>query len=143
MTSNSSLGIDLVQLVTIPTSDQSRSLEFYQALGFEVRGDFTWGDGHRWIEVYPPGTSTGLALIPAGPDPVGIRTGIILNTSDIDAAYERMKQLGVDVDGGIARIGSSFKARIGAVEQAEPQPSMFWFRDPDGNQLLLVEPHLA
>ena len=37
MTSNSSLGIDLVQLVTIPTSDQSRSLEFYQALGFEVR----------------------------------------------------------------------------------------------------------
>ena len=143
MTSNPSLGIDLVQLVTIPTSDQSRSLEFYQALGFEVRGDFPWGNGHRWIEVYPPGTSTGLALIPAGPDPVGIRTGIILNTSDIDAAYERMKQLGVDVDAGIARIGSSFKARIGAVEQAEPQPPMFWFRDPDGNQLLLVEPHLA
>lgn len=143
MTSNSSLGIDLVQLVTIPTSDQSRSLEFYQALGFEVRSDFPWGDGHRWIEVYPPGTSTGLALIPAGPDPVGIRTGVILNTSDIDAAYERMKQLGIDVDAGIARIGSSFKARIGAVEQAEPQPPMFWFRDPDGNQLLLVEPHLA
>jgi catechol 2,3-dioxygenase-like lactoylglutathione lyase family enzyme len=143
MTSNSSLGIDLVQLVTIPTSDQSRSLEFYQALGFEVRSDFPWVDGHRWIEVYPPGASTGLALIPAGPDPVGIRTGVILNTSDIDAAYERMKQLGIDVDAGIARIGSSFKARIGAVEQAEPQPPMFWFRDPDGNQLLLVEPHLA
>jgi catechol 2,3-dioxygenase-like lactoylglutathione lyase family enzyme len=143
MTSNSSLGIDLLQLVTIPTGDQSRSLEFYQALGFEVRRDFPWGDGHRWIEVYPPGTSTGLALIPAGPDPVGIRTGIILNTSDIDAAYERMKQLGVDLDGGIARIGSRFKARIGPVEQAEPQPPMFWFRDPDGNQLLLVEPHLA
>jgi catechol 2,3-dioxygenase-like lactoylglutathione lyase family enzyme len=143
MTSNSSLGIDLVQLVTIPTSDQSRSLEFYQALGFEVRADFPWGDGHRWIEVYPPGTLTGLALVPAGPDPVGIRTGIILNTSDIDNAYEHMKQLGVDVDAGIARIGSSLKARIGAVEQAEPQPPMFWFRDPDGNQLLLVEPHLA
>ena len=143
MTSNSSSGIDLVQLVTIPTSDQSRSLEFYQALGFEVRSDFPWGDGYRWIEVYPPGTSTGLALIPAGPDPVGIRTGIILNTSDIDAAYERMKRLRIDVDAGIARIGSSFKARIGAVEQAEPQPPMFWFRDPDGNQLLLVEPHLA
>jgi catechol 2,3-dioxygenase-like lactoylglutathione lyase family enzyme len=143
MTSNSSLGIDLVQLVTIPTIDQPRSLEFYQSLGFEVRADFPWGDGHRWIEVYPAGTSTGLALVPAGPDPVGIRTGIILNTSDIDAAYERMKQLGVDVDAGIARIGSSFKARIGAVEQAEPQPPMFWFRDPDGNQLLLVEPHLA
>jgi catechol 2,3-dioxygenase-like lactoylglutathione lyase family enzyme len=143
VTNNPSLGIDLVQLVAIPTNDQSRSLAFYQSLGFDVRADFPWRDGHRWIEVYPPGTSTGLALIPAGPDPVGIRTGIILNTRDIDAAHEYMKQLGVDIDAGIARIGSPTKARIGAVEQAEPQPPMFWFRDPDGNQLLLVEPHLA
>jgi catechol 2,3-dioxygenase-like lactoylglutathione lyase family enzyme len=143
MTTSASLGIDLVQLVTIPTTDQSRSLAFYESLGFEVRADFPWADGHRWIEVYPPGTSTGLALVPAGPDPVGVRTGIILNTKDIDAAYERMKQLGVDVDPGIARIGSPVKARIGAVEQAEPQPPMFWFRDPDGNRLLLVEPHLT
>jgi hypothetical protein len=30
-----SLGINLVQLVTIPTNDQSRSLELYQSLGFE------------------------------------------------------------------------------------------------------------
>jgi catechol 2,3-dioxygenase-like lactoylglutathione lyase family enzyme len=143
MSTSSSLGIDLVQLVTIPTTDQSRSLAFYESLGFEVRANFPWADGHRWIEVYPPGTSTGLSLVPAGPDPVGVRTGIILNTKDIDAAYERMKQLGVDVDAGIARTGSTIKARIGAVEQAEPQPPMFWFRDPDGNELLLVEPHLA
>src|SRR6516165_1450788 len=120
MTTISSVGIDLVQLVAIPTTDQSRSLEFYQMLGFEVRADFPWADGHRWIEVYPPGTSTGLALVPAGPDPVGIRTGIILNTSDIDTAHARMKALGIDVDAGIARIGSPVKARIGAVEQAEP-----------------------
>ena len=135
--------IDLVQLVTIPTTDQARSLAFYELLGFEVRADFPWRDGHRWVEVYPPGTSTGLALLPAGPDPVGIRTGIILNTSDIEAAHARMKSLGVDVDSGIARVGSPAKARLGAVEQAEPQPPMFWFRDPDGNQLLLVEPHLT
>lgn len=141
MTSNPPLGIDLVQLVTIPTTDQSRALAFYKALGFEVRADFPWADGHQWIEVYPPGTSTGLALIPAGPDPVGVRTGIILNTHDINAAHSRMKEMGIDVD-PIARSGSPAKARIGAVEQAEPQPPMFWFRDPDGNQLLLVEPHL-
>ena len=137
------LGIDRVQLVTIPTTDQSRSLAFYKSLGFEVRADFPWRDGHRWIEVYPPGTSTGLALIPAGPDPVGIRTGLILNTGDIESAHARMRDLGVDVDEDIARVGSPARARIGAVEQAEPQPPMFWFRDPDGNQLLLVEPHLA
>ena len=137
------VGIDLVQLVTIPTNDQSRSLAFYEALGLEVRADFPWQDGHRWIEVYPPGTSTGLALIPAGPDPVGVRTGVILNTTDIEAAHGRMKRLGVDVDPNVARIGSPARARIGAVKQAEPQPPMFWFRDPDGNELLLVEPHLS
>jgi catechol 2,3-dioxygenase-like lactoylglutathione lyase family enzyme len=93
MTTTPSVGIDLVQLVTIPTTDQSRSVAFYQSLGFEVRADFPWADGYRWIEVCPPGSSTGLALVPAGPDPVGIRTGVILNTSDIDAAHERMNQL--------------------------------------------------
>jgi catechol 2,3-dioxygenase-like lactoylglutathione lyase family enzyme len=133
MTNTSSLEIDLVQLVTVPTLDQSRSLAFYESLGFEVRADFPWGDSHRWIEVYPPGTSTGLVLMPAGPERVGIRTGIILNTGDIDAAYEHMKQLGVDVDAGIACIGSPVKIRIGAVEQTEPRPPMFWFRDPDEN----------
>jgi catechol 2,3-dioxygenase-like lactoylglutathione lyase family enzyme len=138
-----SLGIDLIQLVTIPTTDQARSLAFYESLGFEVRANFPWGNGYQWIEVYPPGTSTGLALIPAGPDPVGIRTGIILNTKDIDAAHAQMKALGVDVDSDIARLGSPVTARLGAVEQAEPQPPMFWFRDPDGNQLLLVQPHVT
>lgn len=143
MTGSPLLGIDRVQLVTIPTTDQARSLAFYESMGFEVRADFPWADGYRWIEVYPPGTSTGLALIPAGPDPVGIRTGIILNTKDIDGVHAQMKALGVDVDSGIAQVGSPIKARIGAIEQAEPQPPMFWFRDPDGNQLLLVQPHLT
>lgn len=135
--------IDRVQLVTIPTTDQERSLAFYRALGFEVRADARWDHGHRWIEVYPPGTPTGLALVPPGPDPVGIRTGIILNTADIDAAHAHLSEIGVDVDPAIARPGSPARARIGAVERAEPVPPMFWFRDPDGNELLIVEPHTA
>ena len=122
MTMTPSPGINLVQLVTIPTNDQSRSLAFYESLGFEVRADFPWADGHRWIEVYPPGTSTGLALVPAGPDPVGIRTGIILNTSDIDAAHERMKQLGIDVDAGIAHIGHP--SRPASAPSSDPSPSL-------------------
>lgn len=143
MSANPRIGIDLVQLVTIPTTDQARSLAFYESLGFEVRANFPWADGHRWIEVYPPGTSTGLSLVPAGPDPVGIRTGIILNTSDIEGAHKQMVGLGIDVDPDVARVGSSARVRIGAVEKAEPVPPMFWFRDPDGNELLLVQPHLS
>ena len=60
--------------------DLQRSLAFYEGLGFEKRLDVPWGDGHRWIEVYPPGAPTGFALVPPGPgDPVGIHTGIILD----------------------------------------------------------------
>src|SRR6478735_2300721 len=140
MSTNSKIAIDLVQLVTIPTTDQARSLSFYKSLGFQVRANFPWADGHRWIELYPPAAATGLALVPAGPDPVGIRTGIILNTTDIDATHKQMAALGVDVDQDVARVGSPAKARIGAVEKAEPVPPMFWFRDPDGNELLLVQP---
>jgi hypothetical protein len=53
MTTKPPPGIDLVRLVTIPTTDQSRSLAFYESLGFEVRAESPWADGHRWIEVYP------------------------------------------------------------------------------------------
>jgi catechol 2,3-dioxygenase-like lactoylglutathione lyase family enzyme len=131
--------ITKVQLVTIPSSDQTRSVAFYQSLGFEKRVDFPWVDGAQWVELYPPGDDAGLAIVPHGPDPVGVRTGVILNTPDIDATHAAMLGLGVDVDDVIARAGSPARVRIGAVEVAEPVPPMFWFRDPDGNELLMVE----
>ena len=46
--------IGQIQLVAIPVSDQERSLGFYEGLGFERRNDIPWGDGYRWVEVYPP-----------------------------------------------------------------------------------------
>jgi hypothetical protein len=47
MTTTPSLGLDVAQLATIPTADQSRSLAFYESFGFVVRADFLWPDGHR------------------------------------------------------------------------------------------------
>ncbi|MGH9230486.1 MAG: VOC family protein [Acidimicrobiales bacterium] len=131
--------ITKVQLVTIPSGDQERSLGFYESLGFERRVDQPWGDGARWVELYPAGGESGLAIVPHGPDPVGVRTGVILNTTDIDAAHDAMEAMGVDVDEIVARAGSPVRVRIGAVEVTEPVPAMFWFRDPDGNELLMVQ----
>jgi catechol 2,3-dioxygenase-like lactoylglutathione lyase family enzyme len=133
--------LDLVQLVVIPVGDQARSVAFYESLGFERRNDSPWGDGQRWVEVYPPGTSTGLALVPPEPGrDAGVRTGIILDTDDIDAAHAELRSLGVDVDPEIARVGAGVKIRIGPVETADPVPPMFYFRDPDGNVLMVVQP---
>jgi len=133
--------INLIQLVMIPVADQARSVAFYESLGFEKRNDVPWHDGHRWVEVYPPKSSAGLALVPLGPDDVaGVRTGIIMNTADIDAAHAELRSLGIDVDPEVARVGAPAEIQIGPVKMAGPVPPMFYFRDPDGNSLLLVQP---
>jgi catechol 2,3-dioxygenase-like lactoylglutathione lyase family enzyme len=120
--------ISEIGLVIIPTTDQDRSIEFYvDALGFEKRTDIPFGDDYRWVEVYPPSGTTGIALAPPPPGgPTGIQTGISLTTGDIDATHAHLQSQGVDVDAEVARMG-------------EPVPPMFWFRDPDGNTLLVVE----
>lgn len=141
MTTTTTSRLSQIQLVMIPSSDQARSLAFYEALGFEKRNDVPWGDGHRWIEVYPPGAPSGLALVPPGPeDPVGVHTGIIFDTDDIDAAHAELAARGIDVDAQIARPGAPAVIKLGAVEQAGPVPPMFYFRDPDGNSFLIVQP---
>ena len=133
--------ISRIQLVIVPSRDQDRSVAFYEMLGFEKRNDIPWADGHRWIEFYPPGAPTGIALVPPGPnDAIGVPTGILLNTDDIDAAHAELRALGVDVDESVARVGAPAEIRIGAVEMAGPVPPMFYFRDPDGNSLLIVQP---
>jgi len=86
--------ISTIGLVCIPSCDQDRSIEFYvETLGFEKRTDVPFGGGYRWVEVYPPNGTTGIALAPPREnDPVGIQTGISLTTSDIDArpTYRRI-----------------------------------------------------
>jgi catechol 2,3-dioxygenase-like lactoylglutathione lyase family enzyme len=133
-------GISRIQLVMIPSTDQDRSVAFYEALGFEKRNDFPWADGYRWVEVYPPGAPTGISLVPPRPgDPTGVDTGIILNTDDIDTTHAQLRSNGVDVDAEVARVGAPARIRLGAVEVVGPVPPMFWLRDPDGNRLLVVE----
>jgi predicted enzyme related to lactoylglutathione lyase len=120
--------IDAIGLVIIPSTDQDRSIEFYEGpLGFEKRTDVPFGGSYRWVEVYPPSGTTGIALAPPREqDPVGIQTGISLTTDDIDATHAQLKEAGVDVDAEVSRMG-------------DPVPPMFWFRDPDGNTLMVVE----
>jgi catechol 2,3-dioxygenase-like lactoylglutathione lyase family enzyme len=115
-----------LSLVCVPTSDQDGAVDFYEKLGFEKRTDTPFGGGYRWIEVYPPEGTTGIALAPPPPgqDITPVVTGITLTTDDIDITH--LKALGVDVDAEVARMG-------------DPVPPMFWFRDPTGHTLMVVE----
>ncbi len=114
--------------VIIPVSDQDKALEFYTGtLGFEVRADIPFGEGDRWLEVGPAGGGAAIAIMPPRPgaDPGNDQTCVALTTTDVEADYQALKEKGLDVD---EPMGGE-----------DPVPRMFFLRDPDGNNLLLVE----
>ena len=115
--------------VIVPVADQDRALAFYtDVVGLEARVDVPFGDGNRWIEVAPAGAETVIAIAPPGESVTtgGKDTGISLQTDDIDAYYAQLKARGADVDAEISRFGDAV-------------PPLFWFRDPEGNRLMVVE----
>lgn len=81
---------------------------FVDALGFELVQDSPalTNDGRpkRWVVVRPPGAATGLLLARAdGDDQVRSvgrqfagRVGLFLRVEDFQAAYDRMRQTGVE-----------------------------------------------
>ncbi len=117
-----------ISIVCVPTPDQDRAIAFYESIGFEKRADTPFGGGYRWVEVYPPEGTTGIALAPppSEQEVTPMQTGIILTTDDIDATHSEMRSRGVDVDAEVSRMG-------------DPVPPMFWFRDPSGHTLMVVE----
>jgi catechol 2,3-dioxygenase-like lactoylglutathione lyase family enzyme len=120
--------IGRLSLVCVPTVEQDKAVEFYEGLGFEKRTDIPFGGTYRWIEVYPPDGAAGIALAPPPPgqEVSPTQTGIIITTDDIDATHAEFRARGVDVDEQVARMG-------------DPIPPMFWFRDPTGHTLMVVE----
>jgi catechol 2,3-dioxygenase-like lactoylglutathione lyase family enzyme len=118
-----------VASVIIPVSDQDKAVDFYVGtLGFDKTVDLPFGGQYRWIEVGLPGESTTIALAPPheGAQTGGRETGISLQTDDIDGYYARLRDAGVEVDAEVQRMG-------------DPVPPMFWFRDPEGNTLMVVQ----
>ena len=125
-----SLNLTQVGRVCVTSADTDRSIDFYvNTLGFTKVVDGPMNEQMRWVEVALPGTKTTIAIAPPPPGSAagGAQTGIILDTTDVDADHASLKAAGVDVDDEVARWGG-------------PVPPMFWLRDPDGNSLCIVEP---
>ena len=120
--------VSKVGTVIVPVADPDAAIAFYTGkLGLELRSDTPFGGGYRWIEVAPAGADTTIALAPPreGDATGGRETGIALNTSDVDAVHADLAAKGVDVDAEVSRMG-------------DPVPPMFWFRDHEGNTLMVV-----
>jgi catechol 2,3-dioxygenase-like lactoylglutathione lyase family enzyme len=111
--------------VAVPVADQERALRFYlDTLGFEIRLDVPMGDGARWLQVAPPGGRVPVALVAAGEGRVGVDTGITFTTGDAEADHASLASRGADADPLLRWPGV---------------PLMFILRDPDGNQVKIME----
>lgn len=115
--------------VMVPVAVQDAAIDWYKdKLGFVVAADVAFGEGDRWVEVAPPHGKANVALVPpmgSGEWAVGRMTGIALESTDVDADYEELKSKGVVCEDPIGGDGTV--------------PRMFFFKDGDGNQLLLVQ----
>ena len=121
--------ISKIGVVCIPVADQNKMIDFYvDTLGFEKRTDVPFGNGYRWVEVAPEGAESTIALAPPpeGAPTGNVETGIGFQTTDIEAVHADLKAAGADVDEEISRMG-------------DPVPPILWFRDPEGNKLMVVE----
>jgi catechol 2,3-dioxygenase-like lactoylglutathione lyase family enzyme len=113
-----------VQLLSIPVSDQDRARDFYvDALGFELVMDTQLAPEMRWVMVKPRGAATALTLVTWFPTmPSGSLKGTVLETDDLDGDVERLRGLGVSIEGGI---------------EDAPWGRFAQFDDPDGNGIVL------
>lgn len=121
------MAIDHLHAATVHVSDQDAALAWYQeVLGFVVRADTPFDGGNRWIEVAPPGETTGIVLIKGfggwTPEKVGGDTGIIFRSSDVPAACQDLQDRGVVFD---------------MPPQQFPWGWNAVFRDLDGNRFVL------
>ena len=104
-----------------------RSRSTPSTLGFSLAADVPFGDGDRWVEVAPPGGGAAIALVPPQGDyQPGRMTGIALESPDPKADHAELIAAGVDVD-------EELMGGDGIV------PLLFFFRDHDGNHLMIVE----
>ena len=124
--------------------DQEEALDFWtNKVGFEVRADVSLpelGD-FRWLSVGPPGQDDfSIALLTVPGPPVmdeetqrevedlmakGFASGIFLNADDVQAAYEELKDKGVEFT---------------EAPSERPYGIDSEFRDPSGNRIRLGKP---
>ncbi|HET9871297.1 MAG TPA: VOC family protein [Propionibacteriaceae bacterium] len=113
--------------ISVQVADQDRALAFYvETLGCRVRADVELWPGARWLEVVPPGSDVGIALLTAESGlPIGVRFG----TENADAAHAELRGSAAAVHEDVLRLDFA--------------PPMFTFDDPDGNLLILIEDEVS
>jgi len=115
-----------LELVTVPVADVARAKAFYvDQAGFTAEQDAQIDEGHRFVELMPPGSPCSIALTEGYIDAVpGSLQGVQLNVDDVDAAHAFLRDRGIEVSD----------------VQDFPWGRFCFFSDPDGNRWSVHEP---
>jgi predicted enzyme related to lactoylglutathione lyase len=116
-----------LEVATIYVSDQDRARDFYvDKLGWRLHGETPMPGGMRWIGVQPEGSQTSFSLMkPRNEEErIGVHTGFVFATNDLEAAYKELTERGVRF--------------------IQPPTFQGWgtyseFEDPDGNRIGLSQ----
>lgn len=111
-----------IEVISIPVSNQEKAKAFYLKLGFSILAETSFAEGRQWIQLGLPGAQTSITLVNWFPQmPAGCMQGLVIDTSDIKDAVDKLNEQGIAVD---------------TVDDT-PWGKFASFRDPDGNTLSL------
>jgi len=118
-----------IAIVSVPVSDQARAKEFYsKVLGFQLLRDEPMGPEQQWVQLAPQRGTATLALVTWFEEmPPGSLQGMVLESSDVKAEHERLKEKGLD---------------ISDLTEA-PWGTYATFSDPDGNGWVLQQTNVG
>ncbi|PFH89348.1 VOC family protein [Bacillus sp. AFS088145] len=122
--------INKIGKVTVYVEDQEQAKDFWiNKMGFVLKIEMPMGPDAKWIEVGPTESEFTTLVLYSKPSMEQFKPekiahpSVLFSTTDIEAAYEKMKQNGVKVDDLMKM----------------PYGSMFNFYDQDGNDYLIRE----
>jgi catechol 2,3-dioxygenase-like lactoylglutathione lyase family enzyme len=135
-----------LEVVVLPVSDVDKSMDFYEALGFQLDIDHVSSDDFRVVQLTPPGSGCSI-IIGAGltlAEP-GSAQGLYLIVSDIEAARAELVGRGVEVGevfhdaDGVFHHAGTIRRVPGPMPGRRSKGSCAAFADPDGNGWFLQE----
>jgi len=116
--------MELIEVISVPVSNQEASKQFYLNIGFQLIIEAPMGDGNNWIQLGLPGQATSISLVTwIRKMPPGTMQGLVLKTADIEKEVAGLKQKGIEVKD----IDNTPWGRFAD------------FYDPDGNGMILRE----
>lgn len=109
-----------IEVVSIPVTDQQKSKEFYQKLGFNVLAEAPFSENQTWVQLGYSGDTASITLVTWFKTmPPGCVNGLVIKTKDVETDQDELTAMGIttsDID-------------------ETPWGKFLTVKDPDGNTI--------